>query len=340
MQENPAEVCNGCGRPPRRTKEGTFIPLRQCSRCGKAAYHDVTCQRRHYRKHKKVCRPHDATSQESSNYRIEERPLRGNCMLAARDVMRGQTIGSAEQLSPLVAPVLFENQRSLRCAVCFGPRTKVFDCQDDRYVVHVCQTCGNDTEIELRMRQEMEAVRATAQQIPRILSTAILVFRICLSLYRKKLAWDAIECMIAHVDDKPDAEIHQQAIVMTVSSLLRARGAAIELLRIRNILSRIKVNAFTITDEQGETVGIGLFRTAHYINHSCSPNVKQSFTIGVSRNLPALNLRAKESIKCGEEITISYIETGHRSLDERQAELHQSYHFKCQCSLCKRQGPN
>ena len=51
MTDNDAGCCDFCGKPP-RTK-----PLLKCSRCKQAYYHDATCQKKHYKVHKKVCRP-------------------------------------------------------------------------------------------------------------------------------------------------------------------------------------------------------------------------------------------------------------------------------------------
>lgn len=66
--------CHGCGQPARRrrrcpstlaiseiadkaTEESEVIPLQRCSRCKNVFYHDAICQRNHFQKHRKECRP-------------------------------------------------------------------------------------------------------------------------------------------------------------------------------------------------------------------------------------------------------------------------------------------
>eukprot|EP00977_Amphora_coffeiformis_P007591 scaffold1667_cov173-Amphora_coffeaeformis.AAC.19 len=267
-------------------------------------------------------------------YRIEDRPSKGKCMLANTDITAGQSIGDSE-LAALAAPVLFESHRSSRCACCFSTQVDHVLCDDKRYSVHTCRACV-DTEYAKSLRREVDAVTA-ATQIPRLLSTAILIYRICVKVLSKKLDWEFITRMISHSlqEDDPNAAVHQQAIVMTVSVLLGTTGQSMDTNCITSILSRIKVNAFTITDSNGDSLGIGLYQTAHYINHSCSPNTRQSFLVGIPGCTPKLQLISTTAISEGEEITISYTDTCGLTRKERRNQLLQSYHFLCECPLCQ-----
>ena len=74
-------------------------------------------------------------------------------------------------------------------------------------------------------------------------------------------------------------------------------------------------------------VGVGLFRTASFINHSCTPNALALFSGS------EIVIRATKNIQPGEEITISYIEIL-QTTKERHNELQERYFFQCQCERC------
>lgn len=55
-QEGVMRFCDGCGEPPRKTDKGIHIPMKRCSNCHHAWYHDRDCQKHHFQTHKKDCR--------------------------------------------------------------------------------------------------------------------------------------------------------------------------------------------------------------------------------------------------------------------------------------------
>ena len=345
QQQQELELCSACSLPPRRKTNGEPIPLRRCTRCQSTQYHDAVCQRSHYPTHKIACRDIGHGRKKSSAnsptkqavnlaYRIEDRPSKGKCMYSNSAITANESIGNSK-LASVAAPVLFESQRSSRCAICFAAKVDHVLCNDKRYIVHACRACIHTHHAE-SLGREIDAVKA-ATQIPRVLATAILVYRICVQILSTTLAWESIGCMISHslVEGDPNAAVHQRAIVMTVSTLLGTTGQSMDTSRISSILSRIKVNAFTITDSHGESLGIGLYSRAHYINHSCCPNTRQSFSVGIPGRVPDLRLVTNTAIPIGEEITISYMDTGGLSKKERRAQLLQSYHFLCECPACQ-----
>ena len=52
MKYSAPEICSFCG------KQGPK-KLRKCTRCGKAQYCGIECQKKHWKDHKKVCRKHE-----------------------------------------------------------------------------------------------------------------------------------------------------------------------------------------------------------------------------------------------------------------------------------------
>jgi len=49
------KTCAYCGKPPLKDATGKYIKMKTCSRCRGVYYHDVECQKRHWKAHKKTC---------------------------------------------------------------------------------------------------------------------------------------------------------------------------------------------------------------------------------------------------------------------------------------------
>jgi len=75
--------------------------------------------------------------------------------------------------------------------------------------------------------------------------------------------------------------------------------------------------------------GQAIFPTFSFASHSCQPNCAHS----VFPN-KTLALQAKDTIKAGEEFTISYISTL-QGLLKRRAKLRDKWFFECSCARCK-----
>lgn len=262
----------------------------------------------------------------------------------------------------------------------------IVGCQADRYPVLLCsQAChdacqywgsyANDfwlTETAAVSRLCQEGTAFGPLGPPAFLATAMLLYRILLAISWGILTW---KDDILSMDDGQDKSSltpsrvldpayeesrrhHELAVYMTVTALAsktspnrpEQRSALTSLAtpsRMQDILSRIKVNAFTMlgNDESDEGIGVGLFQyPAHCINHSCRPNAMQRFAMGVPGQLPGLCITAfpfmtdnsnnvKIDIQPGDEICVSYIDT-QRSKGQRQESLLRDYGFLCQCDRC------
>ncbi|GJE84992.1 MAS20-domain-containing protein [Phanerochaete sordida] len=84
-------------------------------------------------------------------------------------------------------------------------------------------------------------------------------------------------------------------------------------------------------------VGSGLFLVSSYIQHSCEPSVRPSFTAGNHK----LSLIATRAIAAGEELTMAYVDVaqheGESAADARRRrrfELARGWRFKCECARC------
>jgi len=55
MPSTTKKTCAFCGLPPRNDEAGNRIKMKSCSRCKSVYYHDMECQKKHWRVHKKAC---------------------------------------------------------------------------------------------------------------------------------------------------------------------------------------------------------------------------------------------------------------------------------------------
>jgi SET domain-containing protein len=86
----------------------------------------------------------------------------------------------------------------------------------------------------------------------------------------------------------------------------------------------------------------GIFTLTAMMNHSCEPNAEIRGGEYVDCNI---DIVAKRDIRCGEEITISYLNLGSQNSHDqtsnsiigrnrRRKELSSRYLFSCQCTRC------
>ncbi|KAF9224834.1 SET domain-containing protein [Gyrodon lividus] len=101
---------------------------------------------------------------------------------------------------------------------------------------------------------------------------------------------------------------------------------------IREVLSRDTGNSFGIWDgdRREEMMGWGIWISASYFNHSCTPNIRKM------RQGRVLHFEATREIQAGEELCISYIDTD-APADQRRRELEGSWFFTCRCCRCEKE---
>ncbi|KAM9992673.1 hypothetical protein ACTFIY_010111 [Dictyostelium cf. discoideum] len=101
-----------------------------------------------------------------------------------------------------------------------------------------------------------------------------------------------------------------------------------------NILLRNRCNAFYIQGRprdgsSGESRGCGVYVRNSFFNHSCDPNVNY----WVVNNTLEVECTLLKSVKEGDELTISYIDTS-GLLNKRREKLKEGYLFNCLCIKC------
>jgi hypothetical protein len=134
------------------------------------------------------------------------------------------------------------------------------------------------------------------------------------------------------------ADVEQEVYLKLSASLIQTQNA-LECMdddldpEVSGLVSKVwsifETNAFNIgePDEEG-VVMAGVFELASRFNHSCRPNVAQTFNV----NSNQLTIHAIRHITKGEEMCDSYVPLC-QPAEARKAEL-RAYGFDCTCEVC------
>eukprot|EP00980_Cylindrotheca_fusiformis_P011310 scaffold2605_cov136-Cylindrotheca_fusiformis.AAC.2 len=364
--KEPVRNCSACGLPPRENRK-----LQRCSRCKSTWYHDVHCQKQHFPQHKKICHlittsldkanssPHVAVQNENSlvgqekrKVAVERRVGRGNCLVAKSFIRKGERIRDPKKefWEPLVPPVLHVDSRSNRCALCFQNLGYKFFRYDDvkprpEYLLLFCSPkCRLAGKSKGMMCEEVAISRLFEQGgPPKVFSTAILLFRILLASNgpKSQSIKDQLDKLQHTIDntagaDTSTSEYHTQAVITTTVAMIQAsteyRIVLPPLEQMTAMVQRIKLNGFSICDGEFVSMGVGLYGTPSFMNHSCEPNAVQTFLYGHCEP-PTLFVTAYYDIHPENEVCISYVDTT-SPRHMRQERLYKDYFFSCGCKAC------
>lgn len=243
---------------------------------------------------------------------------------------------------------------------------------DSIYPVYVCsKLCLSrhawiqEEHQTIRLARQASGRRSTTNKAVPLLSTAILVYRIVRQLLLEKTqnnpsmfehqvasmqAYDGTSAGSVGSNDKKGEDIHCQAIITTVQALItqwsRLPKQKTHLLdnqtlqsivgadAIAQLVSKVKINAFTVCDGEFQSLGAALYPTANFFNHSCRPNALQTFLYGQAGRPPRLCVTACRPIAPGDEICIAYTDSHCPSTHRRRHILEENYHFRCRCEAC------
>ena len=271
-----------------------------------------------------------------------------------------------EYWTPLVLPVLHEEYRTSRCALCFNQLQleSVLSFDDSRpnplYRLLFCSKSCLGIGTLNHLKQEELAVRRFLEQnkrTSRIFSTSILLYRILIrehdAITRNQVSQlqstpyretpdDNRKC-----NDESSDKVHTQAVIVTAMGMLKnielssanhrvSTSPSMEYLI--QMVHRIKVNGFSICEEEFVAYGVGLYSTPSFMNHSCRPNVLQTFSFQQAKP-PSLCLTAFQDIASDQEICISYTDCSCPS-HMRRGRLERDYYFTCTCEACDKSVRN
>ena len=362
--EESSLVCTYCNLPPKAGKK-----LRKCSRCQNAWYHDIDCQKRHFKIHKKICcneksslksksEEQSTTNYNNVSFSIEDRVGRGKSLVASSLIKKGTRISNSQPSgwTPIIPPVLHEDHRTTRCALCFNPLTdQIHFCQNipsnPLYKLAFCSTrCRDVGTNQFALDDEEQSISNLCRQNgpPKIFSTAILLYRILLAekknsdikhqmeqLQSKPARDDSSHHFIEEDYEDESSQRHTQGVIATVMGMIQYSQQPIDVPSVEyleDMVQRIKLNGFSICDSEFVCYGVGIYHPANFMNHSCQPNALQVFLFQQSQP-PSLFVTAFQDIQANQEICISYIDTSCPT-HIRRKQLQRDYYFHCTCDLC------
>ena len=457
-EKNPTRCCSYCLLPPtvigKKLKRCSIChnAWYHDAECQKKHFsvHKKECRRQQQQQQQQQQRQITTKSNINNNnsgspeFDVQERKGRGKCLIALSKLRKGQRIipsklksQSQSQLSveddrkkkkkkidfwmPLILPVLHEEYRTTRCALCFNqlqtessysfddddggtcssnslsllssssslPPKEKNQNQNNRnhpsslYVLLFCsKSCREvaaNTTCHYNLDREEQVVRRLLDNRngpPRILSTAILLYRILIhesrnisnnnnnnnndtnsrdqlrQLQSKKTRRTDIEFddtsttsnndnMNDDNDNESSNKLHTQGVIATVMGMLQYSSELSlpynsnppSMVDLIDMVHTIKVNGFSIYGgEEFTAYGVGIFGTPSYMNHSCRPNVLQTFSFQQGKP-PSFYVTAFQDIEPNEEICISYTDTScPRHI--RRKRLKGEYYFLCTCEAC------
>ncbi|KAK3085450.1 hypothetical protein FSP39_003553 [Pinctada imbricata] len=240
-----------------------------------------------------------------------------------------------QKFKPFVTVLSNENHGSY-CESCFLKRTSLKSCTACKTIKY----CG----VQCQRREwnihklECKCLKNTAPNVP--LPSVRMMLRL---IIKEKLDCEddqgdygiwrrGFADLMSHSDDiKTDSKRCEQLtqIMFTLSSLTKGVMELPSAQHILEIFGKMLTNSFTICNGEIQSLGVGLYLGASWIDHSCDPNAVIVFEGNT------LVLRAVKAIQIlsTRDISVSYIDLLPTTKDRKDA-LREQYYFECTCSHC------
>ena len=286
---------------------------------------------------------------------------KGEALRATRDLPKGARL---LRVAPLFA-VPYAAELTRLCGGCFQPRGAVCaSCGSAR----LCSRCGAGAAGTLhrlechalaRLRDGEEGLTLAHSDLRLLLrALAVRSMRRAVDAGGDPAAiaaaedgdvivdgYDALEGLMSGVDGGDDGELPHDAVatiaeVAKQARFLLAASCRCSMDECVRTLGRLQLNGFEMTASEPEEgteeseggghrpVGVGVFPSASYTNHSCAPNCAQRFDAH-----GCIVVETARDVRVGEELTIPYVDVrlGRR---ERRERLRKNFAFDCACERC------
>ena len=260
----------------------------------------------------------------------------------------------------VVPPVLLASERGLRCAHCFEKLNDTHSSHSlGRSSFNFFQYCSSECQkkasaFDSELIQLIDSDRSNNSNFHRYLTPiTVLLYKIMCAINREetckasKTTKSQMNELVSNDDidgfSLSEEENHYRFFIaqfcMKLYQDTHHGDAPFNVSELVKFTSMIIYNCFSITDEEQKTIGLGLYLTAAIINHSCEPNLVQTFAFGSGQNsnrkndTPKLVLTASKNIENGQEMFISYTNPLN-IFTQRDAYLKKEYKFQCDCGRC------
>eukprot|EP01051_Picozoa_sp_SAG22_P002983 SAG22_NODE_139_length_18025_cov_4.352058_4_plen_1082_part_00 len=314
-------------------------------------------------------RPEVARHLAARGCKVEARPGRQRCLVAARPLPAGSVVLRCEAFASVLRPQYWGQ----RCNACLrrpaddgSPGRKLLccgKCKRQFYCDRQCQLAEwPDHKSECKRLQRAE------QLLPAdALADSLLLGRAMRSPAAATVpppepssgdggtlqATKAdVAAMAWHAEDEPD--VRELATVTgprgsnpigLYSSTEGGDTAAAAEKDAAKLLCQFQCNNFGVSTELLAAVGKAVFPAGALLNHSCAPNVVLSYSLGEveagetpRRRRPVMECRTLRHVAADEELCHNFIDIANPTV-ERRASLSRLYHFVCECERCAAATP-
>ena len=256
----------------------------------------------------------------------------GRGIRVARRFEPGNVLLKARPVAAVVAPGV---SRCHHCVCMSAQLKRCGHCGHARYCSAGCQKAAWASH-----RNECRVLQRTMPHVP---GTSMLLLARLLDLAHADASANTVEaaawpssigatlCLSSHLDKLSPTRAQEFAAQAAMLRGLLAeaqpeRPAPPPELATR-LLATLACNGHTLSDDELQPLGLGLYPLAALTNHDCSPSAVHCFE-GTT-----LVLRALRPLDPGEAVTIGYVDLA-QPLVVRRRELANQYAFHCACERC------
>ncbi len=142
-----------------------------------------------------------------------------------------------------------------------------------------------------------------------------------------------MDALVAHIDRTPEhilEDYHDMAQLVAYIVGEDPEGQVPN--DMIHLFCRHSRNSYAIQDSELQSVGVALYPTISFINHSCDPNAF------LCQDGPSGSINVYKDLEPGDQIFVSYVETLETRMGRREG-LQEEYFFECQCPVCSSEDP-
>ncbi|EME27122.1 SET and MYND domain-containing protein [Galdieria sulphuraria] len=268
-------------------------------------------------------------------------------------------VGNSILVEEAYSWVTFRDNGPNICHTCFKFSKSLKKCSQCKFARYCGLDCQKKAWKENSHRWECKAIASSVEaKIPSIVRLAALFLFRALNSNDKDIRLvdrcRSFPYSYSNMDSRSDENdvdvLSRQRVDCLVEDLLRfirlshyPQHEVSELFEdnfVASLIRMLEMNAHTIYDSELNTLGVGFFPKASFMNHDCRPNCVALFTGGfhsVSGKPISIHIRCIRPIEAGEEIVISYLDVCLSWMD-RLEWLKEHYQFECCCSRCKEES--
>lgn len=247
---------------------------------------------------------------------------------ANTSISQGSLLLKAE---PLIIAT-FSHNRHQYCNFCLKQKDSLLKC-GKCMTLHYCSSDCQRQDWTLH-KKECLVYQKIGQKPTKITNQFMFILRGYLKYQENKDDFcKKIDQMISNVDNFPEEKLQffQDIALMLIKyhEDQTKIDATSFISFIRTFASKIMVNAFTIHNNDNDTIAAALYSPSNFVNHSCDPN---AIVIYKGKKQCIYSLKPLEK---DQEITVSYC-SYIKPFYDRYRYLSENYFFECTCSRCQK----